>query len=71
MVAYGMSPKDALRAATSTAAKVLGREKDLGRIAPGYAADLVGVRGNPLEDVSALRRPVMVLREGRIVLDRR
>ena len=71
MVAYGMSPPDALRAATVTAARVLGKEKELGQIAPGFIADLVAVRGNPLADISTLRKPVLVLREGKIAVDRR
>ena len=71
MVAYGMSPKDALRAATSTAAAVLRQEKNLGRIAPGYFADLVAVKGNPLEDVSILEKPVLVLKGGQVAVDRR
>ncbi|HVP12794.1 MAG TPA: amidohydrolase family protein [Phycisphaerae bacterium] len=70
MVAYGMSPAEALRAATSTAAQVLGRENTLGRIAPGYIADLIAVRGDPLKDPTALRKPLVVLKEGQIVLDR-
>ena len=70
MVADGMSPADAVRAATATAARVLGRD-DLGRIRKGCAADLVAVRGNPLEDISVLRRPVFVMNDGRIVVDRR
>ena len=71
MVAYGMSAKEALRAATSTAAAVLRQEKNLGRLAPGYLADLVAVKGNPLEDVSALAKPVLVLKDGRVAVDRR
>jgi imidazolonepropionase-like amidohydrolase len=39
----------------------------LGVVAPGYAADLLLVEGNPLEDVSVLRRPVEVLRSGRAI----
>ncbi|HXO20409.1 MAG TPA: amidohydrolase family protein [Thermoanaerobaculia bacterium] len=70
MVAYGMTPRQALRAATATAAAVLGQAGDLGRLATGYTADLVAVRGNPLEDVSALRRPVVVIKEG-VVFRRR
>ena len=71
MVAYGMKPGDALRSATSTAAEVLGRGKDLGRIAPGFVADLAAFRGDPLEDVSSLRAPVLVVKEGRIAFERR
>jgi len=71
MVAYGMKPVDALRAATSIAAATLGREKELGRIAEGSAADLVAVRGDPLADVSSLRGPVLVVKGGKVVVDRR
>ena len=68
MVAYGLPPKEALRAATATAAAVLGKEKELGRIAPGFLADLVAVRGDPLTDVAALRRPAYVFKGGAIVV---
>ncbi|MFY9826654.1 MAG: amidohydrolase family protein [Thermoanaerobaculia bacterium] len=71
MVAYGMSPAQALRAATITAAAVLRKDQDLGRIAPGYLADLVAVRGNPLSDIAVIEQPAVVLKEGQIALDRR
>jgi imidazolonepropionase-like amidohydrolase len=71
MVAFGMSPKDALKAATATAAAVLGKGKELGRLAPGYLADLVAFRGDPLVDISALRHPVLVVKDGWIAADRR
>jgi imidazolonepropionase-like amidohydrolase len=71
MVAYGMTPVQALRAATATAAAVLRRDKDLGRVAPGYVADLVVVRGDPLVDVSVLRKAVLVIKEGGVAVDRR
>ncbi len=71
MVAYGMSPLEALRAATTTAAKVLRREKDLGRVAPGYVADLIAVRGDTLAELVTVRKPVVVLKEGKIEVDRR
>ncbi len=71
MVAYGMSPLEALRAATTTAAKVLRREKDLGRVAQGYVADLIAVRGDTLADLVTVRKPVVVLKEGKIEIDRR
>ena len=71
MAAYGMPAAGALRAATSTAASVLGKGNDLGRLADGYIADIIAVRSDPLQDVSALRQPVLVMKEGQIVLDRR
>jgi len=54
LAACGMSPAEALRAATSVAARVLGREKDLGRIEKGCTADLVALAGDPLKDPALL-----------------
>jgi imidazolonepropionase-like amidohydrolase len=71
MVAYGMSPGQALRAATITAAAVLRKDKELGRIAPGYLADLVAVKGDPLADISAIEKPVVVVKGGQVALERR
>ena len=71
MAAYGMTPVQALRAATATAAKVLGRSNELGRIGEGALADLVAVRADPLRDVSTLRRPAVVIKDGRLIVDRR
>jgi imidazolonepropionase-like amidohydrolase len=71
MVAYGMSAGQALRAATSTAAAVLRRDKELGRIAPGYLADLVAVKGDPLADISVIEKPAVVVKDGRVALERR
>ena len=65
MVDYGMQPAQALRSATSIAADVLERP-DLGRLRPGATADLIAVRGNPLEDISALREPILVIKAGTI-----
>jgi imidazolonepropionase-like amidohydrolase len=71
LVAWGMTPRDALRAATATAAAVLGRGRDLGRIAPGAIADLVAFAGDPLAGIAALRHPVLVIKDGRVEVDRR
>ena len=71
LVAWGMTPRDALRAATATAAAVLGRGRDLGRIVPGATADLVAFAGDPLAGIAALRHPVLVIKDGRIEIDRR
>jgi imidazolonepropionase-like amidohydrolase len=71
MVEYGMSPLQALQAATITAAEVLGKSEDLGRIAKDYLADIIAVQGNPLADPTVLRDPVVVIKGGRVILDRR
>jgi imidazolonepropionase-like amidohydrolase len=71
MVAYGMPPREALRAATTTAAAVLRKDKELGRIASGYLADLVAVKGDPLTDIAVIERPVVVVKDGRVALERR
>jgi imidazolonepropionase-like amidohydrolase len=71
MVKYGMTPLQALRAATSTAAQALGREKDVGAIAVGRYADIVAVEGNPLESVAPLLAAKVVVKGGEVVSDRR
>ena len=71
MAAYGMSAAEVVKAATATAAIVLGRGGDLGRLKTGYVADLIAVRGDPLADIAVLRAPVVVIQGGRIVVDRR
>ena len=65
-VGYGMRPADALRTATVNAADLLGLS-DRGVIAPGKLADLIAVRGNPLEDVRVLERVVWVMKAGEVV----
>jgi imidazolonepropionase-like amidohydrolase len=57
MVKAGMSPMDAIKAGTSAAASVLGLQDDVGRLAPGYMADILLVKGNPLENVGLLKDP--------------
>jgi len=71
LVAYGLTPAQALAAATSVAGEVLGLGQRLGRIAPGYEADLVALRADPLADPGALREVVLVVQGGRVVVDRR
>ena len=68
--ALGYSPLEVIRAATETAAAAIGRGKDRGRIAPGYAADILVVDGNPAEGVRLLRDPKRIWRSyraGRLV----
>lgn len=64
MVQYGMTPLQAIRAATVTAAEALGRPGDVGAIAVGRFGDMVAVAGNPLADVTVLERPVAVIKGG-------
>jgi imidazolonepropionase-like amidohydrolase len=67
MVEYGMSPAAALRAATSVNAKIMHRENDFGRIAPGLLADLVAVQGDPVANIRQLRNVRFVMKGGQIV----
>jgi imidazolonepropionase-like amidohydrolase len=62
----GQSPMDALVSAQSLAAASLGMSDRIGSIAPGYAADLIAVRGNPLTDITAMERVAFVMKGGRV-----
>ena len=64
MVAWGMTPMQALRAATVTAAEALGRSSDVGAIAVGRYGDLVAVEGDPLADVARLQSVSFVMKGG-------
>ena len=66
LVAHGLTPLEALRAATSTAARVLRRD-DLGGVRAGAAADLVAVAGDPLSGIEALRAVRLVVARGAVV----
>jgi imidazolonepropionase-like amidohydrolase len=69
MVEGGMTTAQALEASTVTAAKMLGIDADVGLVAPGYAADLLVLRANPLDDPAAFRSDLAaVVRSGRLVL---
>jgi imidazolonepropionase-like amidohydrolase len=65
LVEAGLTPLEALRAATVDAATLLGLD-EVGEIAPGKAGDFVVVEGNPLENIRALERPVLVVKGGKI-----
>ena len=64
LVSYGMKPLEVLRAATSVNARVLHLEDRTGRVAAGLWADVIGVEGDPLVDIGALRRVKFVMKGG-------
>jgi imidazolonepropionase-like amidohydrolase len=68
LVEAGLSPAQALAAATSRAADVLGIGSSVGRLAPGQRADMLVVAGDPLADLGALRRRLAVYKAGRRVI---
>jgi imidazolonepropionase-like amidohydrolase len=71
-VKAGLTPEQALRSATVTAAELLGQQDRLGRVRPGFAADLIAVDGDPLTNLEALFTGVRwVMKDGRIVVDKR
>ena len=67
MVAWGMSPMQAIQAATVTAAEALGRSQDVGAIAVGRYGDLIAVAGDPLADVGILQSVAFVMKGGVVV----
>ncbi len=71
-VKAGMTPEQALRTATTNAAELLGKEKELGAVAAGYLADLVAVEGDPLSDINIVLNNVKwVMKDGAVVVDHR
>ena len=67
MVERGMRPMDAIRSATSVAAEHMELSADVGALVPGRVADLIAVRGNPLEDAEILRNIPLVMQAGVII----
>ena len=69
-VKLGLTPIEAIRTATVNAAILLKLEKSIGAIEPGLEADLIAVAENPLDDAGTLQDPLLVVSNGRVVLDR-
>lgn len=63
----GMSPAEAIQSATTGAARLLGMEREIGRIAPGFSADLIAVDGDPLRDVRTLEHVDYVMVRGKAI----
>ncbi len=66
MVKYGMTPIQAIRSATTSAAELLGMQADIGTVAPGKFADIVAVKGDPLNDISVLQKIDFVMKGGEV-----
>jgi imidazolonepropionase-like amidohydrolase len=72
LVKAGMTPQQALAAGTANGAVLLGMEKTLGKLLPGYFADVVAVEGDPLADIQvAIQKVRWVMKAGQIVVDKR
>ncbi len=70
MVQFGMRPMQAIQTATSSAARALDREADVGAIAVGRYGDIIAVAGNPLSDVRTLETVAFVMKGGEVVKGR-
>nr|WP_226989029.1 amidohydrolase family protein [Glaciecola pallidula] len=64
MVRFGMTPLQAIQAATINSAKLLKQDADLGQIKAGYLADIIAVKGNPLENIAVLENVQFVMKDG-------
>jgi imidazolonepropionase-like amidohydrolase len=67
MVRFGMTPVQAMRAATWVAAELMGWQEHVGSVAPGKFADLVAVEGDPVSDINELERVKFVMKGGQVV----
>ena len=69
MVRFGMSPLDAIRSATVSAAEMLGMQGQIGAVTPGAYADIVAVQGDPLRDIGVLKHVGFVMKGGQVFKD--
>src|SRR5258705_3135905 len=67
-VQYGMTPMQAIQSGTSVAAALLGQEQNIGALAPGLYADIIGVAGDPIRDITELQRVKFVMKGGVVYL---
>jgi imidazolonepropionase-like amidohydrolase len=67
MVKWGMTPGQAIRSATSTAAALLGWSDQVGSVEPGRLADIVAVAGDPLKDITVLEHVNFVMKNGTVI----
>ena len=71
MVKHGMTPAAAIQAATTNAADLLGLADQVGSLEPGKSADVIAVSGDPLSDVTTLKKVQFVMRDGKVYSDKR
>ena len=64
MVQYGMTPMQAIQAATQVGAEALGIGQEVGQVAPGFSADIIAVTADPLQDVASLGAVEFVMKQG-------
>jgi imidazolonepropionase-like amidohydrolase len=69
LVKYGMTPSQAIQAATTVAAEMMGWQDRIGSIEKGKFADVIAVSGDPLQDITELERVKFVMKGGQIILD--
>ncbi len=69
MVKFGLTPAQAIRAATSNAADLIGRARDVGTVEAGKYADIIAVTADPLQNVTALENVSFVMKGGTVVKD--
>lgn len=65
LVKHGMSPMEAIQAATKVSSEVLGMAKEIGTLEKGKVADILIVKGNPLKDINTLEGPVAIVKSGK------
>ena len=70
MVQYGMTPMEAIQAATVVAAELMGWEADAGAIEPGMYADIIAVPNDPIADIRALENVTFVMKGGEVYVNR-
>jgi imidazolonepropionase-like amidohydrolase len=67
MVMYGMTPAEAIKAATTSGADLLGRSSDVGSLTPGHFADLIALTADPLARIEVLEHPDVVVKGGVLI----
>ena len=70
LVEMGFTPLEAVQAATIRNAEMLRLEKSIGAVEPGFEADLIAVENNPLDKITTVQDPLLVVSNGRVALDR-